>query len=51
MDSIICEWPYRTIAYGTIIECQKAEEAVALANLIEARICESLDQKEVATQN
>jgi hypothetical protein len=54
MESIPKEWPkmaYRLIVCGTTIECQHADEAVALANLILVKACEDAVQKEPATQN
>jgi hypothetical protein len=54
MESIPKEWPkmsYRLIVCETIIECQQADEAVALAKLIGLQSCENADQKESATQN
>jgi hypothetical protein len=53
MESIVgawTKWPYKLIVCGTIIECQQAEEAVALAKLVEVEVCEKEGPKEAETQ-
>jgi len=45
------KWPYKLIVCGTTIECQCADEAIALADLIQAEASETPGQCELAPQN